>query len=66
MSVDGMDMDLEGSYRIVEEDSRQLVTDHWVEIEAVTGALEQKGALDGPEVMLILEQASRSDESADG
>jgi hypothetical protein len=66
MSVEGMDVDLEGSYQIVEEDSPQLVTDHWVEIEAVAGALEQKRALDGPEVMLIIEQASRSDESADG
>jgi hypothetical protein len=56
----------EWAYRIVEGDSRRLVTDHWVEIEAVAGALERKGALDGPEVMLIIERASRSDESAQG
>jgi hypothetical protein len=62
MSSEGMDMDLEGSYRIVEEDSRQLVTDHWVEIEAVAGALEQKGTLEGPEVIRIIEQASQNEE----
>lgn len=66
MNSDRMDPEPEGAYRIVEEDTRRLVTDHWVEIEAVAGALEQKGALDGPEVMLIIERASRSDESAHG
>jgi hypothetical protein len=61
MSADWTGREPEESYRIVVEDSRQLVTDHWVEIEAVACALEQKGALDGPEVMLIIERASRSD-----
>jgi len=49
------------SYRIVVEDSQQLVSDHWTEIEAVARALEQKSTLDGPEVVLIIERASRSD-----
>lgn len=55
-------MDLEGSYRIVVEDSRRLATDHWIEIEALARALEQKGTLEGPEIISIIEQASRNEE----
>ena len=60
MSGDPMGDKIEKSYQIVVEDSGRLVTDHWAEIEAVARGLEQKGTLDGPEVMLIIEQASRS------
>jgi hypothetical protein len=62
MSTDRMGPEPEGAYRIVEEDSRQLVTDHWAEIEAVARALEQKSTLEGLEVILIIEQASRKEE----
>jgi hypothetical protein len=61
MADDPVGDDPAESYRIVVEDSRQLVTDHWTEIEAVARALEQKGTLDGPEVTRIIERARRSD-----
>jgi hypothetical protein len=61
MCNDPMGDDPAEYYRIVVEDSRHLVTDHWAEIEAVAHALETKGALDGPEVTLIIERAKRID-----
>jgi hypothetical protein len=42
---------LEACYRDVVEDTRQLLWDHWSEIEAVVCALEQTGTLDGAEVV---------------
>jgi hypothetical protein len=36
--------------------------DHWTEIEALALALEQKGTLEGPEVIRIIEQASQNEE----
>jgi hypothetical protein len=62
MSADRVDRELEESYRIVVEDSRRLVTDHWTQIEAVAYALEQKGNLEGLELTSIIEQASRTQE----
>jgi hypothetical protein len=62
MSADWTGKEPEESYRMVVEDSRQLVMDHWTEIEAVALALEQKGTLEGPEVMRIIEQASLNEE----
>jgi hypothetical protein len=64
MGNDPMGDGPEDSYRIVVEDSQQLVSGHWTEIEAVARALEQKSTLDGPEVVLIIERASRSDGQA--
>jgi hypothetical protein len=48
---------LEESYRIVVEDTRRLVSEHWGEVEAVASALERTGALDGPEAERIIERA---------
>jgi hypothetical protein len=56
MGDDPVGDDLEESYRIVVEDSRQLVTDHWSEIDAVARALEQNAIIDGPEVVRIIER----------
>ena len=42
---------LEACYREVVEDTRQLLWDHWSEVEAVVRALEQTGTLNGAEVV---------------
>jgi ATP-dependent Zn protease len=62
MSADPKETKREELYRIVVEDSQQLVSDHWTEIEAVARALEQKSTLEGSGVILIIEQASRKEE----
>jgi hypothetical protein len=62
MSADWTGREPEESYRIVVEVSRQLVMDHWTEIKALALALEQKGTLEGPEVIRIIEQASQNEE----
>ncbi len=56
MSADPVGDDLEESYRIVVEETRQLVSEHWTEIEAVACALEEKKILDGPEVVRLIEK----------
>ncbi len=56
MCADPVDDDLEEAYRMVVEETRQLVIEHWPEIEAVARALEQKKILDGPEVVRLIEK----------
>ena len=60
MGNDPMGDDPAEYYRIVVMDSRQLVTDHWTEIDAVARALEQKHTLDGQEVVRIIERTMRA------
>jgi hypothetical protein len=62
MSADSKERKLEELYQIVVDDSRQLITDHWAEIEAVARALEQKSTLEGPDIILVIEQACRKEE----
>jgi len=48
----------EKCYRQVVEDTRELVSEHWSQIEAVARALECSGTLDGAEVVRLIEEAT--------
>jgi hypothetical protein len=49
---------LEDLYNEVVADARELVSEHWSEVEAVVRALERNGRLDGADVVKIIESAS--------
>jgi hypothetical protein len=55
---------LEACYLWVVEDTRNLVSEHYVEIEAVAQALELSGILDGPAFARTMESLLRESDEA--